>query len=56
VGERGLIEDNVRSATVTATSHVATYALSRQRLLDLLGRSPAVMQSMLEYMRERYDD
>jgi cytochrome P450 len=56
VGERGLLEDNVRSATVTALSHVDTYAISRQRLLDLLARDPEVEQAMRRYMRERYED
>lgn len=56
IGERGLLEDNVRSATVTALGHVGTYAISRKRLLDLLARNPALEQSMRDFMRQRYSD
>jgi hypothetical protein len=56
VGERGLLEDSPRSATVTALGHVDTYAISRKRLLDLLERDPGVEQAMRRYMRERYED
>ena len=56
VGERGLLEDSPRSATVTALGHVDTYAISRKRLLDLLERDPGVEQAMRRFMRERYED
>jgi len=56
VGERGVLEDNLRSATVTATSHMLTYAISRQRLLALVEKSPTAKRGMFEYMRRRYSD
>jgi cytochrome P450 len=56
VGERGPLEDKARSATVTATSHMVTYAISRERLLALAARSPTAREGMLAYIRDRYDD
>jgi hypothetical protein len=56
VGERGPLEGTARSATVTATSHMVTYAISRARLLDLAAKSPTAAEGMFAYMRERYDD
>ena len=56
VGERGTLEGTARTATVTATSHMATYAISRARLLDLATRSPAAAEGMFAYMREHYAD
>lgn len=56
VGERGPLEDKVRSATVTATSHMVTYAISRERLLALADRSPTARGGMFAYIREHYDD
>ena len=55
VGERGPLEGTARSATVTATSHMATYAISRARLLDLAAKSPTAAEGMFAYMRERYE-
>ena len=37
VGERGILLDTVRAATVTAMEHMITYAISRQRLRALVG-------------------
>jgi CRP-like cAMP-binding protein len=54
VGERGLIEGRARTATVAATTHVNTWAISRERLLALLERSPGAKTGMLEYVRRRY--
>jgi len=54
VGERGPLEDSVRTATVTATTHVVTYAISRQRLLGLVGRSPRAAEGMFEELQRRY--
>jgi cytochrome P450 len=54
VGERGVLLDTVRSATVTATSHMITYAISRERLRALVQRDPAVRDWMLDEMRRRY--
>ncbi|MBI3768555.1 MAG: cytochrome P450 [Deltaproteobacteria bacterium] len=56
VGERGPIEGGTRTATVRAATHMITYAISRQRLLALMGRSPAVRVGMLRYIEERYRD
>jgi len=56
VGERGLLEDAPRSATVTATSHMITYAISRQRLLALVEESPTAREGMFASMRRRYRD
>jgi hypothetical protein len=56
VGERGPIEGGTRTATVRAVTHMITYAISRQRLLALMGRSPAARVGMLQYMKERYRD
>ncbi|MBI1816901.1 MAG: cytochrome P450 [Deltaproteobacteria bacterium] len=54
VGERGVLLDTVRSATVTAMSHMITYAISRERLRALVENDPAVREWMLEEMRRRY--
>jgi cytochrome P450 len=56
VGERGLLEDRARSATVVATSHVNSYAISRERLLSLVRKSPRAGEGMLAYVRTRYTD
>ena len=56
VGERGPLEGTARTATVTAMSHMATYAISRARLLDLAEKSPTAAEGMFAYMRERYPD
>ena len=54
VGERGPLEGNTRSATVEATTHMNTFALSRQRLLDLAEGSPRAREGMFAYMKDRY--
>ena len=54
VGERGVLLETVRSATVTAMSHMITYAISRERLRGLVERNPAAREWMLEEMRRRY--
>ena len=54
VGERGVLLDTVRAATVTATSHMITYAISRERLRSLIEGDPAVREWMLEEMRRGY--
>ena len=54
VGERGVLLDTVRSATVTAMTHLITYAISRERLRALVERNPAARAWMLEEMRRRY--
>jgi len=54
VGERGVLLDTVRSATVTAMCHMLTYAISRERLQDLVTANPKARQWMLEEIRRRY--
>ena len=54
VGERGILLDAVRAATVTATTHMITYAISRQRLHALVAGNPAAREWMLEEVRRRY--
>ena len=54
VGERGVLLDTVRAATVTAMAHMITYAISRERLRSLVEGDPAVREWMLEEIRRRY--
>jgi len=54
VGERGVLLDTVRSATVTAVTHMITYAISRERLRAVVERNPAARDWMLAEMRRRY--
>ena len=56
VGERGPLEGHTRSATVEATTHMNTFAISRQRLLDLTESSPKAREGMFAYMKNRYPD
>jgi cytochrome P450 len=56
VGERGPLEGRARTATVRAATHMLTYAISRQRLLTLIARSPAAHAGMLAYVKERYGE
>jgi cytochrome P450 len=56
VGERGPLEGQARSATVRATTHMNTFAISRQRLLDLVESSPKAREGMFAYMKDRYPD
>ncbi len=53
VGERGVLLDTVRSATVTAVTHMITYAISRERLRALVVANPAAREWMLAEM-QRY--
>ena len=55
VGERGVLLDTVRSATVTAVTHMITYAISRDRLRALVAGNPAARAWMLEEMQRRYE-
>ena len=56
VGERGPLEGHTRSATVRASSHMNTYAVSRQRLLELAESSASAREGMFAYMKARYRD
>ncbi|HVO24318.1 MAG TPA: cytochrome P450 [Candidatus Margulisiibacteriota bacterium] len=52
--ERGILLDTVRSATVTAMSHMITYAISRKRLRALVAGNAAATDWMLQQIRRRY--
>jgi cytochrome P450 len=54
VGERGVILDATRAATVTAASHMITFAISRERLRQVLEGSPHVVAAMREHVERRY--
>jgi cytochrome P450 len=54
VGERGVILGATRAATVTATSHMITFAISRERLRQVLEASPDVIAAMQDNVRRRY--
>ena len=56
VGERGLLLNRPRSATVTADDHLIAYAVSRDRLVSLVNASPTARQGMLADLRLRYGD
>jgi cytochrome P450 len=55
VGERGLLLGTTRAATVTATSHLVAYAISRERLGEVLDSSPGLTEAMIAFVRARYD-
>ena len=54
VGERGVLLDTVRAATVTAMTHMITYAISRERLRALVAGNAAAREWMLAEMVRRY--
>ena len=54
VGELGPLEGRPRAATVTATSHVVAYAISREELERLIASSPAAATTMRAELRRRY--
>jgi signal-transduction protein with cAMP-binding, CBS, and nucleotidyltransferase domain len=54
VGERGPLENRARSATVTAATHMLTWAISRERFLGVVGRNPALAERMREEIARRY--
>ena len=54
VGERGLLLGAPRAATVTATSHMITYAISRERLQEVLADSPELVAAMVDSVTRRY--
>jgi CRP-like cAMP-binding protein len=56
VGERGILLEAPRSATVTATTRMITYAISRQRLRELLDSDASVRRWRLEEMKRRYPE
>ncbi len=56
VGERGLLLNRPRAATVTADEHVIAYAVSRDRLVRLINASPTAREGMLADLRLRYGE
>jgi cytochrome P450 len=54
VGERGVILDATRAATVVATSHIIAFAISRERLRGVLDGSPRVVNAMRQHVLRRY--
>jgi CRP-like cAMP-binding protein len=54
VGERGPILGEPRAATVTATTHMLTYAVSREELQALMDRTPELAAAMREALAQRY--
>jgi cytochrome P450 len=54
VGEKGPIEGRPRAATVTATTHMVTYAISKAELQSLLEQSPAAAAAMRAELTQRY--
>jgi cytochrome P450 len=54
VGERGVLLDTVRAATVTAMSHLITWAISRARFRSLVDGDPVVRAWMIDEMHRRY--
>ena len=56
VGERALLENRPRTASVVATTHMNTWAISRERMLTLVETNATVKASMLEHVRGHYAD
>ena len=56
VGERGPLEGRTRTATVTASTRMTTWAISRERLLALAAHSPAAAEGMYAEIHRRYPD
>jgi CRP-like cAMP-binding protein len=54
VGERGPIQGLPRAATVTATSRVHAYAISRARLDEIVSNNPQAATHMQRLVRARY--
>ena len=54
VGERGPLLDAPRTATVTAKTHMITYAISRDRLQRLMQDSPSAKAGIEEALRRRF--
>jgi CRP-like cAMP-binding protein len=54
VGERGILLDTVRAATVTADDHMVTCAIARERLLALVADSLPVRRWMMDEVQRSY--
>ncbi len=55
VGERGPLENRARSATVTAVTHMLTWAISRERFLGVVERNSALAERMRAEIAKRYE-
>ncbi len=55
VGERGLVLGAPRAASVTATSHMITYAISRELLRGVFDASPSLAEAMRTEVLRRYE-
>jgi cytochrome P450 len=56
VGERGPIADLPRAATVTATTHMLTFSISRDRLHQVMHSNQAAADHMKNVLAARYGD
>jgi hypothetical protein len=54
VGERGPVQGEPRAATVTATNRVLAYAISRDRLAEILSANAKAATHMRRLVRARY--
>jgi CRP-like cAMP-binding protein len=54
VGERGIVLETVRAATVTAENHMVTCAIARERLETILSDSLSARRWMFEEVRRHY--
>ena len=54
VGERGPIEDRPRSATVTASTNMITFAIAQERLRGVLDANPDAARHMKALVAARY--
>lgn len=54
VGELGPIMERPRAATVTATTHMLTFAISRARLHQVMDSSPTVGDGIRKVLADRY--
>jgi CRP-like cAMP-binding protein len=54
VGERGIVLETVRAATVTADTHMVTCAIARERLEAILSDSLSARRWMLDEVRRHY--
>lgn len=54
VGERGVLLDTARAATVTAMSRMVAWAIPRERLRSVIEDSSAVRAWMLDEVRRHY--
>jgi CRP-like cAMP-binding protein len=55
-GERGPISNRPRAATVTARTHMLTYAIPREHLRSLMMTSPTAAATMRDELLRRYGE